>query len=52
MTFRTFDIESPSAAPAVDATTATDVVRNLRSRRRSRAMSHRSVGCRIAGFGF
>jgi len=52
MTFRTFDIESPNAALTRDATTSTDVVRNLRSRRRVRAMSHRTSGCRIAGFGF
>lgn len=49
MTFRTFDIDAGHAAPSTDVTAPT---RNVRSRRRARALSHRSNGCRIAGFGF
>ena len=52
MTYRTFDIENSNVAPVADATIASDAVRKLRSRRHSRAMTHRGVGCRIAGFGF
>ena len=51
MTYRTFDIENSNVAPAADATVASDAVRKLRSRRHSRAMTYRSTGCRIAGFG-
>lgn len=49
MTFRTFDIDAGHAA-----TTANDVTaptRHVRSRRRALALSRRSGGCRIAGFG-
>jgi len=56
MTFRTFDIDaghitSPSGTPALTED-VTSPVRSVRSRRRRSAVSFRSGGTRIAGFGF
>ncbi len=49
MTFRTLDIDAGHAPTDTDVTAPT---RHVRSRRRARALSHRSGGARIAGFGF
>jgi len=56
MTFRTFDIDaghinSPSGTPALTED-VTNPVRSVRRRRRASALSVRSGGTRIAGFGF
>ncbi len=56
MTFRTFDLDaghitSPSGIPALTEDVTTPV-RSVRSRRRSSALSVRSGGTRLVGFGF
>ena len=48
MTFRTTDFDAGHAALNTEVTSPT---RNLRSRRRARALFHRTGGVRIAGFG-
>ncbi len=55
MTFRTFEIDaghitSPSGTPALTEN-VTAPVRSLRSRRRALALSHRTGGPRLVGFG-
>ena len=56
MTFRTFDIDaghitSPSGTPAL-TDDVTNPVRTVRSRRRASALSYRTGGSRLVGFGF
>ncbi len=55
MTFRTFDIDAGHiASTATDVALTSDVtapVRHLRNRRRALALSGRSGGPRIVGFG-
>ena len=48
MTFRTFDIDAGHAAPNADVTAP---ARRVRSRRRALALTSRSGGVRIVGFG-
>jgi len=55
MTFRTFETDAGHiAGPAANPVLTEDVttpVRNIRSRRRALAMTHRTGGARIVGFG-
>ena len=48
MTFRTFDIDAGHAAPSTDVTAP---ARRVRSRRRHLALTSRSGGVRVVGFG-
>ena len=55
MTFRTFDIDAGHINSAAATTLTEDVtspVRSVRSRRRALALTSRSRGARISGFGF
>ena len=51
MTYRTFDIDMTDTAGATASVATLDAVERTRSRRRNRALSHRSTGCHLRGFG-